>query len=408
MLQFSFSLPRIYPLWERSQFKIPPPKIYELENAPEKPTRALKYLIKLNHANHAILFHERKSHNHIPHLLSSAWVQGADADELHRLYETECLVMEPWVDSPGEVSLDDWRDFLGRREYQRAFVNYFEDELVRHGYDWKEVVNEYLFSGEQPLFNSLITDLGHPLIHLSYAFEFSSRELAMEALGLAATTYSPIHKYLSDPIYTQTESSYHTPSLFDILSRVRTDIRFRGLFGTPGNENIEKIFATREDALIDHWNAWKIEGDAVTRFRETQEVATALLLGTHADGSEEYDFFFLHVLSTSHAVRILLPLIPAKFQLALVRQWWLLTLSVYIAQLRPEIHIDRIRDVELKDRDWKWVAGMALKGEKKDAHYVKVLRVLREAAGTWGDEEGYYLRAAVRFAEEFIGWGGFV
>lgn len=48
--------------------------------------------------------------------------------------------------------------WLTENRYQRAFVNYFEDELVRHGYDWKEVVNEYLFSGEQPLFNSLITD----------------------------------------------------------------------------------------------------------------------------------------------------------------------------------------------------------------------------------------------------------
>lgn len=149
MLQFSFSLPRIFPLWEKSQFKIPPPKIHDIENAPEKPTRALKYLIKLNHANHAILFHERKSHNHIPHvspssqtsmlhdnynvdgkltcqLLSSAWIQGADADELHRLYETECLVMEPWVDSPGEVSLDDWRDFLGRREYVSPLSLFYE------------------------------------------------------------------------------------------------------------------------------------------------------------------------------------------------------------------------------------------------------------------------------------------
>lgn len=68
MLQFSFSLPRIFPLWERSQFKIPPPKIHDLENAPEKPARALKYLIKLNHANHAILFHERKFYNHVPHV----------------------------------------------------------------------------------------------------------------------------------------------------------------------------------------------------------------------------------------------------------------------------------------------------------------------------------------------------
>jgi hypothetical protein len=42
--------------------------------------------------------------------------------------------------------------------YQKAFVDFFEDEMVRLGYDWKQVVAEYLFSGEEPLFNSLMTD----------------------------------------------------------------------------------------------------------------------------------------------------------------------------------------------------------------------------------------------------------
>jgi hypothetical protein len=42
--------------------------------------------------------------------------------------------------------------------YQRAFVDFFEDELVRHGYDWKKVVVDYLFSGKEPLFSSLVAD----------------------------------------------------------------------------------------------------------------------------------------------------------------------------------------------------------------------------------------------------------
>lgn len=42
--------------------------------------------------------------------------------------------------------------------YQRAYVNYFEDELVRLGYDWKEVVREYLFLGRAPLFNSIFAN----------------------------------------------------------------------------------------------------------------------------------------------------------------------------------------------------------------------------------------------------------
>lgn len=50
-------------------------------------------------------------------LLVSSYLQGADADHLNRLYESEAKVLEPWVDSPGEVSTDDWRDHLGYREY---------------------------------------------------------------------------------------------------------------------------------------------------------------------------------------------------------------------------------------------------------------------------------------------------
>ena len=46
--------------------------------------------------------------------------------------------------------------------YQRAFVNYFEDELVHHGYDWKSVVNDYLFEGNEPMFNSIIADRMYP------------------------------------------------------------------------------------------------------------------------------------------------------------------------------------------------------------------------------------------------------
>lgn len=41
-------------------------------------------------------------------------------------------------------------------------MNYFEDELVHHGYDWKSVVNDYLFEGNEPMFNSIIADRMYP------------------------------------------------------------------------------------------------------------------------------------------------------------------------------------------------------------------------------------------------------
>ncbi|KAI9927811.1 hypothetical protein ASPWEDRAFT_173462 [Aspergillus wentii DTO 134E9] len=411
MLNFSFPFSNPFSSWgDRTSFDIPPVKVHEIDTAPEKPARALKHLIKLNHVNNSVLYNERRFHNHAPHLLSSSFLQGADADDLHRIYETEAKLLEPWADSPGEISADDWRDYLGHREYQRAFVDFFEDELVRLGYDWKQVVTDYLFVGKRPLFNSIIADLGHPLIHLAYAFEMNNREVAMEALGLAATCYSDIHKYLDDPSYAQAESSYKTTSLYEILNRVRADTQFNHLLPTKGGDNISIIFRERETQLLNHWNAWKIT-DPVKQFRESQEVATALLLSTRSNKDKDehqYDFFLVHILTTSHAVRVLLPLIPGRFQTILVRQWWLMTLAIYIAQLRPELHTNRFTKFDLNGRDWHWTAHIAVKGPcSTDAHYVKALRALRETAATWGDPENYYLKAAVKFAEEFNGWGGF-
>ena len=50
---------------------IAPVPIHDVEARPEKRARKLKHLIKLNHANHAILFHNLHYHNHMPHVSGS-------------------------------------------------------------------------------------------------------------------------------------------------------------------------------------------------------------------------------------------------------------------------------------------------------------------------------------------------
>lgn len=45
-------------------------------------------------------------------------------------------------------------DFLHPR-YERAFLDLFEDDLVDQGYDWKAVLQKFLFTGEQPLISSI-------------------------------------------------------------------------------------------------------------------------------------------------------------------------------------------------------------------------------------------------------------
>ena len=230
----------------------------------------------------------------------------------------------------------------------------------------------------------------------------------MEALGLATTSYNYLHKYLDEPSYTK-PPVYSSPSLLEILQKVSEDEHFENFFEHQGVDDVKPLFDRNEAVMLEYWNAWHISNPR-TQFEDSQSAAVALLVATHGTGSpsKAYDFFLVHILTTSHAVRILLPLIPAKFHIALVKQWWLLTLSAYIGQLRPKISIENITKYDTRDRDWSWVDEQAMNGKwARDAHFVKGLRAIHVAAETWGDSERYYLKAACKFGAEFNGWGGF-
>lgn len=136
---------------------IPPVPVHDIETAPEKRPRTLKHLLKANHVNHSIIYHNLQFDNHTPHILCSAYWLGAEPHQLYHIYEVESKELEPWVPSPSEVLQEDWRDFLGDKRYQRAYVDFFEDALaMKHNYNWKKVVEEYMFGGDEPLVNGLI------------------------------------------------------------------------------------------------------------------------------------------------------------------------------------------------------------------------------------------------------------
>jgi hypothetical protein len=407
-----FRLPQLSWGLTGTAIKLPKADVHDIEERAEKRARTLKHLLKANHINHSVIYNQLRFHNHTPHVLGSAYILGADSDELNHIYEAESRHLEPWRDSPGEIARHDWRDFLGKREYQRAYVDFFEDQLVQHGYDWQALLDEFLLQGKEPLINNLVAGLGHPLIHLGYAHELSSRTVAIESLALAACFYNEWHVYLDDPKYTKPAPN-PADSLFTILDRVHHDPTFNNLFDHQGSDNISTLLANEGAAAqaLEHWNAWDLKNPK-DQFAESQKLAVALLVAAQTpkdDKSDKrYDFFAVHLLTTSHAVRVLLPLLPSKFHIPLVRQWWLFTLLVYIAQLRPRLNIDTIKLVELEGRDWKWVTEKAVKGKyRTDAHFVKALRSMHEASKTWGDPNSFYLKAAVKFGEEFDGWGGF-
>jgi len=141
-----------------SQFiDLPSVEVYDVETAPEKRPRTLKHLIRANHVNHSLIYHQLQFHNHMSHLLGSAYLFGANIHQMQTIYDVESKELEPWEDSPAEITVSDWREFLGDKKYQRAYVDFYEDELaLKFDYDWKKVIEEYLLTGAQPMINGLI------------------------------------------------------------------------------------------------------------------------------------------------------------------------------------------------------------------------------------------------------------
>ena len=143
---------------DRKRIDIQPVEVHNVEYAPEKLQRTLKHLLRANHVNHSIIYHNLQFDNHMPHILCSAYLLGANVQQLHHIYDVESKQLDPWEDSPAEVTEHDWRDFLGDKHYQRAYVDFFEDHTTSYaiGYDWRKVVERFMFQGDQPLVNGLI------------------------------------------------------------------------------------------------------------------------------------------------------------------------------------------------------------------------------------------------------------
>lgn len=196
-----------------------------------------------------------------------------------------------------------------------------------------------------------------------------SKDLAIEALTLSAVQYNFFHKYLDDASYTK-PSPLAADSPLDLLIQMTSDKRFNKLPKDPEIGDIESIFEKHESLIMEYWNGWKLD-DPVKQFELSQKAAVALLVETVRPGTHAYNFLLVHLLTTSHAVRVLLPFFPAEHHIALVREWWLLVIAIFIVKGRPRPDPDNV-DKDLKGRHWSYVEDQALNSPwATDSHYVK-------------------------------------
>jgi Questin oxidase-like len=71
----------------------------------------------------------------------------------------------------------------GGSRFQRAYLDFFEDELVRLKYDWKIVVLEYLFKGPEPLIYGGIGGRKHPMFRAWMALTDGQLDIRLSIWG---------------------------------------------------------------------------------------------------------------------------------------------------------------------------------------------------------------------------------
>jgi hypothetical protein len=52
----------------KTRIEIPSVEIHDIETSTDRRARTLKHLIKGNHANHSIIYHDLRFNNHMPHV----------------------------------------------------------------------------------------------------------------------------------------------------------------------------------------------------------------------------------------------------------------------------------------------------------------------------------------------------
>jgi hypothetical protein len=246
--------------------------------------------------------------------------------------------------------------------------------------------------------------VGHPFIHLAYAYEFQSKGVASEALSLGCTEYFALHGLIDHPA--PDSSTYKTQSLADVIERVRTDSRFDGLLTDPGITNFDPILQHHFRTVVEHWNAWEVV-DPVQQFEQLCDVSLLLAL-SDGDAEKSFDFYNVHLMTVCHALRVIWQEFPAERRVPLLRQYALFAILIYIAQLRPNFGMEKIEAVQTEGRGWKWVVETALAHKwVLDGHFFKVVRAPKVFAETYGEKDDFYLKAAIKFLTEFRGWEGF-
>eukprot|EP00117_Sycon_ciliatum_P032300 scpid67318/ scgid25076/ len=288
--------------------------------------------------------------NHLLHAVVALHKLGASEERLEQYAREISQQFEPTHPSEGQLSGDEWRSLLGKRERFPDLCQFFRQEVAQRGVSG--AIGHYMPS----LLNGGIACAAfHPIIHLGYALLGESDQDVGDGLAYVVFEHrSPASDAADHAIHQRTGCAMSTVegkastavpqqaavqftrldhALFNLLQKLRKDERLqkllpilyervdaRGLdvlaaetgFGLFSN----RLFIIQDNAteLINgHMEESGLLASITTEerldslFRAVMQVA----VGTYASTEVPDDFFLLHGVTSAYALHQVLPHLPS-------------------------------------------------------------------------------------------------
>ena len=289
--------------------------------------------------------------SHLPMTLISLAKLGADLSVMERFYYSYSIRLNPKAEPRADIMPYSWWNYVGVGNHHAELAGFFMREISREGR--ASVIKKYV----EPLAPGIASCGLHGLIRTAYGIEAEHDGEISEGLALWANRYHVLVPSGSDhsdgdPLQNLESMRRHQGRRSEDLAAMPIAEAMRAVSGTPWFAELSSSIRIHSDTLA-----------------ELADIAARIFISSP-------DFAALHLITSVHAMRIVLPYVGAE---NIVRSFWSSFAAIYVQVGAPSFSNEPFPHRRLPS--WSDIVEAAFKN--LDDHTVKLVY------SCWEEERAY-------------------
>ncbi|KAI1280086.1 HypA protein [Xylaria sp. FL0933] len=377
----------------------------QTEAAAKKTTELLQEDLEKHHC----FFNNRGFHNHISHHLLALYGIGASPEHIQMGYDDNANYQRaPYKAHPDEVkelkNFEEAKKKLGKEEYYTDFLVFFQNEIEEKG--WKEVLNEYLFNGDERSEDMMIrmyASFFHPIIQLMYGIEWQQPAIVATGLAQASVHQTDMGSVLLKAEEAARSSPTPMPEIASLFQEVAADEKLPKSARLSDNSKLrDGVLARAFDEYINVAAKVKVRPEELEE--KTMEMYNTIIYVTSAaalrPGKEpRFDFFLMHHVNVCP---IFLTInaqdwIPTATKVRLLEWKIRFDLLQYAARGCPPVSLGKITSYIPKEQTRKPTTDLlpriyALHDDGHVAKLVRAIGICQHASKKYEDKDSAHLQ----------------